>query len=241
MRVVRFAVLMSALMATSACVFYPTGSGTTYEEVHHYHDDGEYYVPAAAKPDRVPLGYGEAPLPEKPCHSDDLEPWEDTPCEQAPAELVFQEDFEKGLGQWTTCAPWRQGYSWKADNWAVLSDEEGRIPGGVRLGATWIESKATIDLRKARHPKLRIQLKGGDGAAAVQFRLIWAVAGTKYVEERPIGEAIAADRAWTRHEFDLAALKKTQGHLRVVARVDEPDGGFDGPMIDAIALYDARD
>lgn len=239
----RAPVFLVALSTITGCVFYPTGSGYHYEEIHHHHDDGAYVVTAPARPaDRVPLGYGEA---ESPCR--DAEPWEDTPCQKAGPRRLFEEDFSDGLGRWKACAPWSRGMSWKLTDEghrgqaAVLTGEDGEIPGGARLGTSWIVTRKPIDLRQAVRPRLRIRLKGGDGAAAVQFRLVWAVAGGAYEEERPIGGAIAAQRGWTLEEADLSALVATQGRLMVVARVDEPDGAFSGPMIDEIAIDDLGD
>lgn len=241
MRVIRASVLFLSVMVTSGCVFYPTGSGYHYEEVHHYHDEA-YYVPAPAKPPaRTPLGYGGG------CDDESREPWEDTPCEKAPATLIFEEDFEDGLDRWKLCAPWSQGMSWKVTDHghqgraAILNDEEDRIPGGARLGTSWIVTRQAIDLRQADQPRLRLRLKGGDGAAAVQFRLVWAVAGENYEEERPIGAPIAAQRDWKQVDVDLSALAESQGRLMVVAKVDEPDGAFEGPLVDSLAIYERRD
>jgi hypothetical protein len=246
MRVIRVPLALLALLSTSACVVFPSSSGYVYEERHHYYEGDARPAPNPT-PGRVVVSVPDQKPTPRPCdgygeNGEPTDPWEETPCAPAKARLILEEDFEDGLGQWKTCAPWDEGFSWKTDDGhkgqaAVLSNEDACIPEETQLGASWLMTKKPIDLRSAKKPKLRLHLKGGD---AVQFRLVWAVSGGKFAEERVIAAPFSTDDAWVQKEFDLSALKKTQGQLMVVVKVDNPDNRFDGPMVDSVALYDEQ-
>jgi hypothetical protein len=173
--------------------------------------------------------------------------------------VLFEDGFETGLDQWTVgslyldidgSSRWNPlsfktllsgAYAGKFA--AVLNDPDDTVKAEVEQPEIWLFSKKTIDLTGTVLPRVRLHLKSGaTPASAVSFKVFWGVPSASGIRDRRyVGGTINVNSqaGWVRKDIDLSGFKGQEGNIGVSLEVSGASNAFQGPMVDAVTVYDA--